>query len=211
MDSLWTSLINVGHWVTGLGLAAALITVGLLVFAESGLLIGIFLPGDSLLLACGIFAAQGDVPLMPMLAVIFVAAVLGDNAGYMFGRRTGQRLLTWRNNRLFRKEYLQKAETYFETYGQKTVFFARFIPYIRTFTPMVAGIGHMRRRYFVMYNIAGALCWTVITVLLGYWLGKRIPNLHQYLVPGGLLLVAAVFGPAFVHLWRARHRRRRRR
>jgi membrane-associated protein len=208
MENVLVGLIDIGNWVASLGLVVALIVIGILVFAESGLLIGVFLPGDSLLIACGIFAAQGDIPLLPVLAVTFVAAIIGDNTGYLFGRRAGPRLFKKRRSKIFRKEYLHRAEAYFESYGPKTVLFARFIPYVRTFTPIVAGISRMDRRRFVIYNIIGGLLWTVITILLGYWLGQRIPDLHDYLWPAIAFIMVAIFGPAAIHFLRVRQRRR---
>jgi len=200
-------MLDIGNWVTQLGLFAVLSAIGLIVFAESGLLVGIFLPGDTLLFAAGLVVAQGDLPLILTMFVIFIAAVLGDNTGYFFGKATGQRLLHRKRGLFFRGDNIGRAEAYFKKYGAKTVFLARFVPYIRTFTPIVAGIGHMDRKLFIAYNFAGALAWTVMTVLIGYWFGTKIPDIQQYMLPAVLIGIAIFFAPTLWHLWQIRRSR----
>lgn len=178
---------------------AALLIMGAIVFAESGLLIGVLLPGDTLLVAAGILAAQGHLPLPAVMIVVAIAAILGDNTGYYFGKRTGPRLFRKKDGLFFRRSYAKKAEVFFKRHGGKTVLVARFIPYIRTFIPIVAGVGKMNRRVFVAYNIAGAVTWTAVTVLIGYWLGRRIPDIEAYITPALGIGALFVFAPTIWH------------
>ena len=149
-------------------------TLGLfaIVFAESGLLVGFFLPGDSLLFTAGLLASQGHLNLPVILVGCFLAAVIGDQVGYMFGARVGPALFKRPNSRFFRHSHLEKAREYFERQGPKTVVLARFIPVVRTFTPIVAGIGQMRYRTFVTYNVIGGVLWAVGITTLGHFLGE---------------------------------------
>lgn len=202
-------MFDIAAWIEAFGLLAALLIIGAVVFAESGLLIGVLLPGDTLLIAAGILASQGHLPLAAVVAVITIAAVLGDNIGYLFGKKTGPRLFRKHDGLFFRRAYAQRAEDFFERHGGKTVLVARFIPYIRTFTPIVAGVARMDRRVFIIYNVVGAFVWTLTTVLIGYWLGERIPNIEQYIAPALGIGLLFVFAPTIWHfLGVARNRRR---
>ncbi|MFJ1605741.1 VTT domain-containing protein [Streptomyces sp. NPDC088253] len=146
----------------------------LVVFAESGLLIGFFLPGDSLLFTCGLLITsnQLDFPLWAAVALICVAAVLGDQAGYLFGKKVGPSLFTRPDSRLFKQENVVKAHEFFEKYGPKSLVLARFVPIVRTFTPIIAGVSGMKYRSFVTFNIIGGVLWGAGVTLLGSWLGK---------------------------------------
>jgi membrane-associated protein len=146
----------------------------LIVFAESGLLIGFFLPGDSLLFTCGLLITshQMDFPLWGAIALICVAAVLGDQAGYMFGKKVGPSLFNRPDSRLFKQENVVKAHEFFEKYGPKSLVLARFVPVVRTFTPIIAGVSGMRYRSFVVFNVIGGVLWGAGVTLLGSWLGK---------------------------------------
>ena len=172
-------------------------TIGLMVmvFAESGLLIGFFLPGDSLLFTAGFLASQGLLNLAVILVGAFLAAVAGDQVGYMFGARVGPALFKRPNSRFFRQSYVDKAQQYFDRQGPKTIMLARFIPIVRTFAPIVAGVGKMRYRTFVMFNVIGGAVWAVGVTLLGYFLGKSIPNVDKYLLPAVAVIVAVSFIP----------------
>jgi membrane-associated protein len=149
-------------------------TIGLLavIFAESGLLFGFFLPGDSLLFTAGLFAAQGKLNLAVILFGCFVAAVAGDQVGYAFGNRVGPALFRRPDSRFFKQEYVEKAQGYFEKYGSKTIVLARFVPIVRTFAPIVAGVGTMAYRTFFTFNVLGGLLWSCGVILLGYFLGE---------------------------------------
>lgn len=154
--------------------AAGVIGLFLIVFAESGLLIGFFLPGDSLLFTAGLFAAQNKfgLDIGVIVPVCFAAAVLGDQVGYAFGNRVGPALFKRPDSRFFKHEYVEKAQSYFEHYGSKTIVLARFLPVVRTFAPIVAGIGSMPYRTFVVFNVLGGLLWAVGLTMLGYLLGN---------------------------------------
>jgi membrane-associated protein len=183
-------------------LSGGLIAIGATVFAESGLLIGIFLPGDTLLLGAGILASQGTLPLVPLIAIIIVSAILGDNVGYSIGRRTGPRLFRKKDGIVFRQEYIQKAEQFYEKHGGKTIILARFVPIVRTFAPLVAGVGKMPRRRFFAFNVVGGILWGGGVTLLGYWLGSSIPGLDRYITLTLILVTVATFGSAALHIFR---------
>ncbi|GHA42163.1 MULTISPECIES: DedA family protein [Streptomyces] len=146
----------------------------LIVFAESGLLIGFFLPGDSLLFTCGLLITSGDLdfPLWGAIALICLAAVLGDQAGYMFGRKVGPSLFNRPDSRLFKQENVTKAHEFFEKYGPKSLVLARFVPIVRTFTPIIAGVSGMKYRSFLTFNVIGGVLWGAGVTLLGSWLGN---------------------------------------
>jgi membrane-associated protein len=150
--------------------------LALIVFAESGLLIGFFLPGDSLLFVGGFLASDaGDhrLPALPIVALVaFVAAVLGDQVGFWFGRKVGPALLTRPDSRLFKQQNVTKAHGFFERHGAKTIVLARFVPVVRTFAPIVAGVGDMNYRTFVTFNVIGAFIWAVGLTTLGYFMGQ---------------------------------------
>ena len=143
-----------------------------IIFAESGLLIGFFLPGDSLLFTAGLFAAKGTFNLPVVLVGCFLAAVIGDQVGYVFGKRVGPSIFRRPNSRLFKQEYVLKADEFFERHGPKTIVLARFVPVVRTFVPVLAGVGKMHYRTFITYNIVGGLLWAVGITTLGYALGR---------------------------------------
>ena len=181
-------------------------TIGLfaIVFAESGLLIGFFLPGDSLLFTAGLLASQHVLNLPVILVGCFLAAVAGDQVGYMFGARVGPALFKRPDSRLFRQTYLEKAHQYFEKQGPKTILLARFIPIVRTFAPILAGVGKMPYRTFVTFNLVGGFLWAEGVTLLGYYLGKSIPNVDKYLLPVVAVIVAVSFVPVFLEIRKLR-------
>jgi membrane-associated protein len=187
-------------------------TIGLfaIIFAESGLLVGFFLPGDSLLFTAGLFASQGRFGLnLPVLLVgCFVAAVAGDQVGYMFGRKVGPALFRRPDSRIFRQQHVQRAHEFFERYGRKTIVLARFVPVVRTFAPILAGVGDMHYRTFVTFNVAGGLLWAVGVTSAGYILGDAVPEIDRYLLPivAGIIFLS-ILPPALELL---RHRRRTR-
>ena len=151
----------------------------LIVFAETGLAVGFFLPGDSLLVVAGLFAATGKLNLAILLSTLFVAAVLGDGMGYYTGARLGPRLFKREKSLLFRPSHLMKAHTFYEKYGGKTIVIARFVPIIRTFAPIVAGAAKMPYRNFVVYNVAGGFLWVFSMILTGYFLGNLLKSKFQ--------------------------------
>ncbi|HJR86680.1 MAG TPA: VTT domain-containing protein [Acidimicrobiia bacterium] len=172
-------------------------TIGLflIVFAESGLFFGFFLPGDSLLFTAGLFAAQGTLNLPLILVGCFIAAVAGDQVGYVFGQRVGPALFKRPDSKLFKQEYVERARAFFEKHGPKTIVLARFVPIVRTFAPILAGVGRMQYRTFVSYNLIGGFLWAVGVTLLGYWLGNLIPDIDAYLLPIIAVIIALSFIP----------------
>ncbi len=176
-----------------------------IIFAESGLLIGFFLPGDSLLFTAGLLSSQDRLPALPLILVgCFAAAVAGDQVGYAFGRRVGPSLFSRPDSRIFKQEYVERAQAYFEHHGSKTIVLARFVPVVRTFAPIVAGVGRMHYRTFVSYNVLGGLLWSVGITSLGYLLGESVPSIDKYLLPviGVIILVSVL--PVLWELRKAR-------
>lgn len=192
--------------------AAGLLGIFLIVFAESGLLIGFFLPGDSLLFTAG-FLASGPASLLdkglphlslaPLLIGVAVCAVAGDQVGYVFGRRVGPALFRRPDSRIFKQAHIDKAHSYFDKYGAKTIVIARFVPIVRTFAPIVAGAGEMHYRTFVTYNVVGGVAWAVGMTLLGYFLGQ-VSFISDHLEATVLAVVALSLVPIVVEVLRAR-------
>ena len=183
-------------------------TIGifLIVFAESGLLVGFFLPGDSLLFTAGLLASQGTLNLPLLLVGCFVAAVSGDQVGYYFGKRVGPALFRRPDSRIFKQEYVDRSREFFERHGAKTIVIARFVPIVRTFAPIIAGVGHMPYRTFVTFNVVGGLVWAVGVTTLGFFLGEAIPDIDKYLLPViGFIVILSVL-PAVIEI--RRHRKR---
>jgi membrane-associated protein len=177
--------------------------VGLIIFAESGMLVGFFFPGDTLLLTGGILAAQGKLSLLFLLITVIIAAIAGDNTGYQIGFSLGRRLFAKGDGIFFRKRYVEESEKFYERYGSKTMMLAHFIPIIRTFAPIVAGAGKMHRVRFVVFDAIGDTAWAIIVTLLGYWFGSRIPNIDHYILPTVATVVILSFGPVIYHVVRA--------
>jgi len=177
----------------------------LVVFAESGLLIGFFLPGDSLLFTCGLLITAGtlDFPLWAAVALICVAAILGDQAGYIFGKKVGPSLFSRPDSRLFKQENVVKAHEFFEKYGPKSLVLARFVPIVRTFTPIIAGVSGMKYRSFLTFNIIGGVLWGAGVTLLGSWLGN-IDFVHKNIEAILILIVLISVVPIIIEFLRAR-------
>ena len=171
-----------------------------IVFAESGLLIGFFLPGDSLLFNAGFLASQGIFDIRVLSLICFVGAVLGDSVGYTFGHKIGRRLFQRKDSLLFHKDNLMKAEKFYEKHGKKTIVIARFMPMIRTFAPIVAGVGNMEYKTFVSYNIIGGLLWGVGISVAGYYLGSLIPDVDKYLLPIIIVIILISVAPTAIHI-----------
>jgi membrane-associated protein len=170
----------------------------LIVFAETGLLVGFFLPGDSLLITAGLFAARGDFDIVSLNLVLCAAAIAGDATGYWIGRRTGVALYSRPDSFFFRREHLRMTHDYYERHGGKTIVIARFVPILRTFAPVVAGVAEMRYRTFATYNIVGGIAWVTSMTVGGYALGNLIPDIESRIhivvaVVIGLSLLPAVF------------------
>jgi membrane-associated protein len=185
-----------------------LIGILAIVFAESGLLIGFFLPGDSLLFTTGLLVADGTYlhhPLWLMCLLVSIAATVGDQFGYYFGRRFGPSLFSRPDSRLFRQENLTKAQAFFDKYGARSIVLARFVPIVRTFTPVVAGASRMHYRKFLVYNVVGATLWGCGVTVLGYFLGQvAFVRSHIELILIGIVVVSV--GPIAIELLRSRRR-----
>lgn len=180
--------------------------IALIVFAESGLFVGFFLPGDSLLFAAGLVAGLEHRPhILLLVAVAFVGAVAGDQVGYLIGQRTGPRLFQREDSRLFKQDNVRKANVFFEHHGAKALVLARFVPIIRTFVPVLAGVSNMRYRVFVTFNVLGGLLWASAATLLGWGLGKRYPKLENYLTPAIIVIVGVSLLPVLYEF--LKHRR----
>ncbi len=175
-----------------------------IVFAETGLFLGFFLPGDSLIFVAGFLASQGVFHPVLLPVILFVAAVTGNMAGYEFGRRVGPKLFSREDSLLFRKDHVTKTKKFYDKYGGKTVMIARFVPIVRTFAPILAGVAEMKYMVFLAYNIAGAAIWAVGLTVLGYFLGTRVPDIDKYLLPIVLVIIVVSVLPGVFHLWRDR-------
>ncbi len=173
-----------------------------IIFAESGLLVGFFLPGDSLLFTAGFVASQNLLNIWILIIGSFVFAVLGDNVGYATGNRFGRRLFQREDSWLFHKKHLIKTQKFYQQHGKKTIVLARFLPIIRTFAPIVAGIGVMHYRTFMFYNLLGGLGWTFGITLLGFFLGKSLPaeQVDKYLLPIIGLIIIVSLVPSVLHV-----------
>lgn len=166
--------------------------VGLIVivFAETGLMAGFFLPGDSLLVTAGLFAAKGDLDIWILNITLIIAAIVGDAVGYLIGHKAGQALYSRPNSRFFKREHLLKAKHFYDKHGGKTIILARFMPIIRTFAPTVAGAAEMSYRKFATYNVIGGVAWVSSMTLLGFFLGSAIPNIDKHI---HLVIAVVVF------------------
>jgi membrane-associated protein len=178
-----------------------------IVFTETGLLIGFFLPGDSLLITAGLVAAAGHLNIWWLNGLLVLAAVVGDSVGYAIGRRAGPRLFTRPQSLLFNPRHLDRTRSFYERHGAKTIVIARFVPIVRTFAPVVAGVGEMEYRRFIFYNVAGGAGWVTSMTWAGYLLGQAVPNIgdHIHVVVAIVILLSLV--PIFVELIRERRRR----
>lgn len=172
------------------------------VFAESGLFFGFFLPGDSLLFTAGFLASQGFLNIWLATVLVFLAAVAGDSIGYAFGKKVGPAIFKKDNSKFFNKENLMKAEKFYEKNGPKTIIIARFLPIVRTFAPIVAGVGNMNYAKFIRYNIIGGFLWTFGLMFAGYFLGKTIPGVDKYLIPIILLIIFLSVIPSAWHFFK---------
>jgi membrane-associated protein len=172
-----------------------ILAVAAIIFAESGLLIGFFLPGDTLLLTAGLFAGQGKLPLTWLIISVVIAAAVGYQVGYVFGERIGPKLFKRKSGILLREDYIERTNKFFDKYGPVTVVGARFIAHVRTFVSVIAGAGQMNKRTYLIYNIIGAVLWGSSLTLIGYWLGSSVPHIDKYFFPvviGGLILIYVV-------------------
>jgi membrane-associated protein len=204
-------VLDAKHLIDVFGLAG----IFAIVFAESGLLVGFFLPGDALLFTAGFFASGPSsiddslhLPLIPLLLGIWVAAIAGDQVGYAFGKRVGPSLFRREDSRFFKQEHLRRAEEFFQQHGPRAIVLARFVPIVRTFTPITAGVSSMDYRTFVRWNVIGGTVWAFGVTLLGYWLGQ-VDLIADHIELAIVAVGAVSLSPMAFEL--VRHRRNRRR
>ncbi len=179
--------------------AAGYLGVSLIIFAETGILLGVFLPGDSLLFAAGLLASQEVLNPIVLALLVVGASVAGDATGYWMGRAGGAALLA-RYPRLIKQEYISRTERFYARWGARAVILARFVPIARTLVPVLAGVGRMRYDRFLPFNIIGGIVWGPVMIALGYFLGRSIPNATHYLLPLSLLVIAISFLPFLVRI-----------
>lgn len=170
-------------------LAFGYLGIALVIFAESGFFLGFFLPGDSLIFTAGIIASQGFLNIWILIPLCAFAAILGDSFGYYFGKKIGPKIFTRENSFLFNKKYIEETQNFYKRHGKKTIILARFVPIVRTFAPILAGVGKMEYHIFISYNVIGGILWTAGFLLAGYFLGGIFPETEKYL---GLIIVGIV-------------------
>jgi membrane-associated protein len=192
-------MFDVTHLIEGGGL----LLIALIIFGESGMFIGFFFPGDTLLLTAGIFAAQGKLSLATVIIVIALAAIIGDNVGYHIGKRYGRQLFRKPDGILFRQSYVQQAEKFYERFGSRTMLIAHFVPVVRTFAPPVAGVAHMNYRQFVIYDAIGDIVWAISVTMIGYWFGTKIPDIDHYILLAVAGVMVLTLGPTVYHVIKA--------
>ena len=175
-----------------------------IVFTETGLLIGFFLPGDSLLITAGLVAAAGGLNIWLLNVLLSVAAIIGDSVGYAIGYRAGPHIFTREDSRWFNKKHLVRTREFYERHGGKTIILARFIPIIRTFAPVVAGVGRMDSRRFLAFNVLGGIGWVCGLTWAGYLLGQTIPDIGRYIHVVIVVVIVLSLIPIGVEWWRAR-------
>ena len=198
MESLFSfDLVKIIESVGYVGLFA-------IIFAESGLLVGFFLPGDSLLFTAGFLASQGFFNIWLLAPMMLIAAVLGDSIGYAFGHKVGPKLFKRTDSIFFHKKNLLRAKTFYDKHGGKAVTIARFMPVVRTFAPIVAGMGNMPYKKFLFYNLLGGFLWAVCLPFMGYYLGNLIPSVDKYLLPIIAVIIIASIAPSVIHLIKER-------
>jgi membrane-associated protein len=187
--------------VTSLIQSGGLLVLFLIIFSESGMMVGFFFPGDTLLFSAGILAASGTLPLYETLAVISLAAIIGDNVGYQIGKSLGPKLFK-KDSLVFRHDYIMQAEKFFEKYGTKTMLVAHFIPVVRSFAPVTAGAARMDRRQFFIFDAIGDIVWAFGVTLLGYFIGSKIPGIEHYIEPVLLGIIFLFLLPTIYHVFK---------
>ncbi|MDP1689808.1 MAG: VTT domain-containing protein [bacterium] len=178
--------------------------IAIIIFAESGLLFGIFLPGDSLLFAAGLLSAAGFLAIGPLVLFVVAAAIVGDSVGYWFGVNVGVNFFKRKDSLFFKQEYLKRTERFYQKYGGRAIILARFVPIVRTLAPILAGIGSMTYKTFVSFNMIGGFLWGAGMILLGYFLGSVIPNAEHYILPLSFVIIVLSFLPILINIIRGK-------
>jgi membrane-associated protein len=190
---------------TGLILWGGYVVLTIIIFAETGLLIGFFLPGDSLLVTAGLLAARGMLDVWLMSAILSAAAIIGQTVGYEIGRAAGPRLFAREDSTFFKRSHLQRAHDFYEKHGGITIVIARFMPIVRTFVPVVAGAARMRYRAFQLYNLVGGVLWVCGMLMIGYSLGRYVPGIEKHIDKVIILVIAISLAPGLIGAWRRKH------
>jgi membrane-associated protein len=199
-------LLHTVYDVQGIIQWGGIVMVCTIVFAETGLFVGFFLPGDSLLVTAGVFAAAGHLELTTLLLTVTLCAISGDQLGYWIGRRAGQALYRRQDSLFFKRRHLERARQFYDTHGGKTIVFARFVPILRTFCPVVAGGAQMPYARFVGYSVAGGCAWVCGMILCGFFLASLVPNISQRIHYVIAVVILLSFLPPIIHMLRARSR-----
>jgi membrane-associated protein len=206
MEFLW-DLFHRIYDVESLVRVGGVVGLTVIVFIETGLLVGFFLPGDSLLVTAGLFAARGDLDVATLLVSLSLAAILGDSVGYNIGARTGPKLFTRPDSLLFNRKHLVTTREFYERHGPFTIVIARFVPILRTFAPVVAGIGAMSYKRFLTYNIMGGIGWVTSMILGGYFLGQLVPDIHKHIDKVIVIIIFLSLLPAIIKVAREKLKR----
>lgn len=206
MDSLYGLLTGSPDAIVEAIRWGGYVVLAAIVFSETGLFVGFFLPGDSLLIVAGLVASGGGLSIWPLMLILSLAAIVGDSTGYAIGYRAGPMLFRRERSLLFDPRHLQRTRDFYARHGAKTIVIARFVPIMRTFAPVVAGIGQMEYRRFIFYNVAGGVGWVVSMTMAGYLLGRAIPNIGSYVHVVAIVVIALSFIPIVAEVLRARRR-----
>ena len=181
------------------------VALTIIIFAETGLLIGFFLPGDSLLVSAGLIASRGILDVWFMCALLSAAAILGQTVGYAIGKAAGPRLFAREDSMFFKRSHLQRAHDFYEKHGGATIVLARFMPIVRTFVPVVAGAARMQYRAFQIFNVIGGVLWVCGMLMIGYGLGRYIPGIEKHIDKVIILVIAISLAPGLIGAWRRKH------
>ena len=184
--------------------AGGYLGIAFIIFAESGILLGIFFPGDSLLFAAGLLSAGGFLTPIPLIIIVVIAAIVGDSVGYWFGKNVGVNFFKRKDSLFFKQEYVKRTELFYQKYGGRAVVLARFVPIVRTLAPILAGIGTMKYSTFLSYNALGGCLWGIGMTSLGYFLGSVIPNGERYILPISLVIIVLSFLPILINIFRGK-------
>lgn len=194
--------------VTDIVQSGGLWLIAAFLFSEVGLFLGFFLPGDTLLIAAGIYAKEGKLSIAAVIIVAALAAIAGDSTAYFIGRKLGPRVFRNQDSVIFRPDHVKRAEAFYEKYGSKTLLIAHFLPVIRTFSPLLAGVAKMPYRRFLVFDAIGDTAWALIVTLVGYYVGSRIPNVDHYILLALAFVIVATATPTIVQLVRLHLRKR---
>jgi membrane-associated protein len=200
-------MFELSHLIESYGSTFGYIALTAIIFAETGLFFGFFLPGDSILFPAGLLASQGYLNIYIICTLTFIAAVAGNTVGYFFGKHVGKRIFHREDSVLFHKDHILRAKKFYDKYGAKTIIIGRFLPIIRTFAPIVAGVSEMKFSEYFLYTVVGAALWAVGVPVAGFYLGRVIPDIDKFLIPIILLIIILSVAPAFIEIFKTKENR----